>query len=188
MSKITRRRTTVKLYQGNFEQDLADKQADFEAALSKEETGARRQSTRSKAAALALEHEAMKAEAEATAEVVTLWAVSNAEWSEIADDHPPREGNPVDARNGVNMQTFLPVLLRIAMVDPETPGVTSAADKIALGGVALGTLDPIRAHYMKLETAAWNVTVGDDALPKYSLVSLLKQAREPDSKPQSDSE
>lgn len=189
MTKIERRRATVKLHHGNYEQDLADKQAEFEAALAAEETGStRRKGTKSKAAALAVEWEKLKAEAAASAVEVTVWAISNTEWSTLADEHPPREDDAGDKARGVNMKTFPGPLLRASLVDPATEGMTSVHDKVAVGTVTLAEMDLSRVHYVKLENAAWSINVGDDALPKYSLVSLLKQARDPDSKPRSEPE
>ena len=171
MTKIERRRTVVTLYQGNVQQDLADLYDEFTTAVRDEATGGqRRASTKSKAAAKATEYDKMLAEAEATAAKVVLLEIPQSEYQPIADEHPPREGNSDDAKRGVNMKTFPGALLRASIADRE---------------LDLDALSPM--HFNKLGTAAWNLHNADDAFPKSSLVLLLKQAREPDSKPPSDS-
>ena len=172
MTKIERRRATVTLNQGNFESELAALLDQAMAAQRAEETGAtRRAGTKSKAIALAKQYDALLAEAEASAVTVDIYELSNTDWQVLADFHPPREGDAGDKQRGVNMKTFPGALLRRAL--PE-------------GQVDIDELS--RLHYVKLETAAWNLHNGDDALPKFSLVSLLKRQRDPDSKQPSDSE
>ncbi len=182
MSKIERRRAVVTLYQGNYEAELASLMEKAMAAQRAEESGMtqRRAGTKSQAMALAAEYDALLAKAEEDAVKVTVWAISNNEWGPLADEHPPREGDAKDNTFSVNMKTFPPALLRLALVEPGTnrDGEQILAD---LGDIS-------RIHFLKLETAAWNVNVGDDALPKFSLVSLLQQAKDPDSKQQPDSE
>lgn len=185
---LERRRATVTLHPGNYESELAALLDKAMAAQRAEETGAgRRMGTRSEAIELAKQYDALLAEAEASGVEVTVWAISYTEWGPLADEHPPREDNPDDKVRGVNMKTFPHALLMVSLVPP---GTASDFESLKLKGEgALGALGEIsRVHYAKLETAAWNVNVGDDALPKFSLVSLLKQQRDPDSKPPSDLE
>lgn len=174
MTKIERRKTTVSLYQGNYQHQLAELEARAEAALIAEQSGAspRRAGTKSEAARLAVEFDALVTEAEASAVKVDLFEISNTEWQKIADEHPPREGDPIDRQRGVNAKTFPTALLK-ASVDPAA-------------GIDLDELS--RLHFVKLANAAWDLHAGDDALPKYSLVSLVKEAREQGSKQQPDSE
>lgn len=192
MTKIERRRLTVTLYQGNYEQELTDLARETLAAAEVEgQQGPARTGQRSKAMNLAKKHDAKKAEAEATAVSVTVWAVSRKEWAELADAHPPRDGDSEDKRRGVNMKTFPEALLAVSLVEPRAVegGIAEHVSALSAEGQAfLDELDPSRVHYTKLETAAWNVNVGDDALPKYSLVSLLQAEREPDSKQPSEPE
>lgn len=186
MSKIERRRTVVTLFQGNYEADLADLMERAMAALRLEETGQKRASSKSTANALAREFDAKTAEAEETAERVTVWALRYDQMQDIEDEHPPREGDDTDKRFGVNMRTFPKALLEASLVDPS---ITSDLDEIKVTGAGLlADLDVRKAHYKKLETAAWTVNVGDDNIPKESLTLLLKQARDPGSKQQPDSE
>lgn len=186
MTRIERRRQVVTLFQGNYEAELADLMERAMSALRDEETGQRRASSRSTANALAREFDAKTAEAEETAVRVPVWALRYDQMQDIEDEHPARDGDTTDQRFGVNMRTFPKALLEASLVDPTT---TSDLGEIKTKGAAiLADLDVRKAHYKKLETAAWTVNVGDDNIPKESLTLLLKQAREPDSKPQPDSE
>ena len=186
-TKIERRRTTVTLYQGNYEHELAELMEQAMAEQRKEEkSGAKRQGTRSKAIALAKKYDDLVAEAETTAVKVTLWAISYNEWGPLADRHPPRDDDLEDKQRGVNMKTFPLDLLYASLAEP---GTGDLDEMLAAGKLALRELgDLSQVQYVKLENGAWNVNVGDDALPKYSLVSLLKRQSDPDSTLPSDSE
>lgn len=188
-AKVERRRTTVTLYPGNYEQELSSLlDRTMEAQRDEDDGSARRMgSPASRALDLAKEYDALLAKATASGIEVTLWAISYLEWGPLADGHPPREGNEDDASFGVNMKTFPPVLLRAALVAPGE--AVSVADIQAKGDRILAELGDIsRVHYVKLERAAWNVNVGDDSLPKFSLESLVRQQRDPDSSQPNDSE
>lgn len=190
MSKITRRRATVTLFQGNYEQELADL---FESTMNAErlETIAsnKRASTKSKANAMAIKYDKLLAEANATSVKVPVWALSNTTWMPLADEHPPREGEADDKQRGLNMKTFPPVLLCVSLVDPEVEPNIGIGELKVKGEIAFAELgDLSRLHYVKLERAAWNVNVGDEDIPKFSLVSLLRAQRDPDSKHPNDSE
>jgi|GEM_PF-3596485 len=187
MSKIERRRVVVTLYQGNYEAEIAALMNEVMTAERAEEVSPRRMSSKSPVMVLAQKHDQLLAEAEETAVKVPLWAVSYTEWGPIADLHPPREDESSDQANGVNLVTFPGDLLLASFV---APGEAKDVPQLLVRGAdALAELgDLSHLHYKKLERAAWDVNVGDDALPKYSLVSLLKQQRGADSKPQNDSE
>lgn len=213
MSKIERRRRVVSLHHGNYEAELAallDKtMAAQRAEASDGAAGAPRRagqrSDQKESVALASRYDALLTEAEESAVKVPVWAITHDEWSQLADEHPPRDDLPEDKENGVaarvfqddkdrgvNAKTFPPQLLRAALVDPSVhvDGDTSEerlTNRIAMGDKILADLGLSRIHYVKLETAAWNVNVGDDALPKFSLVLFLKQGSEDDSKQPSDS-
>lgn len=187
-TKIERRRTTVTLYQGNYEHELGILYDEMFAALRAEESGVapKRAGTKSKANEIAKKHDALVAEAEKTSVKVTLWAIAYYDWGPLADRHPPREDDAEDKQRGVNMKTFPEDLLYASLAGPDAGDLD---EMLSTGKRALRELgDLSRVQYVKLETAAWNVNVGDDALPKYSAVSLLKAQRGPDSKPQPDSE
>lgn len=170
--KIERRTTTVKLYFGNYQAELTDLQERMLAEFRKEEAaGPRRSGTKSKAAELAREYDAKLAEGEASGVEVTLHEITNAEWQTLTDAHPPRDGDDRDKRTGWNVKTFPPALLRASLGETD---------------LDLDALSP--AHTLKLNDAAWNLHNADDALPKESMVSLLKQYREAASKPQPGSE
>lgn len=187
MPKIERRRATVTLYQGHYEPRLAELVEKIDKAEREEARGQQRNATKSKAMALAKEHDELVDEAAESAAKVTVWALSYLEFGPLQDRHPPRDDEPRDERSGVNMKTFPPALARCSLVEPGT--AKDLDDLLVQGEVALRELgDLSHLHYTKLERAAWDVNVGDDALPKYSLVSMLKRRRDPDSKPQPDSE
>lgn len=184
---MERRRITVTLYPGNFEAEIADLERRALAAAVAETSAVKRAGTRSESMRLAKERDDRLAEASTSAVDVTVWAISYLEWGPLADEHPPRDDDPGDKRHGVNLKTFPLALLKVSLV---TPGEAKSFDDLkARGESALTGLGEIsRVQYAKLETGAWEVNVGDDALPKYSLVSLLKQQRGPDSSEPSDSQ
>lgn len=188
MSKIERRRTVVTLYQGDLEAQLADLLDKAMAAERAEALTVRRMAQKSEAMELARQHDELLATAEEAAVKVTIWAITNTQWSLLANEHPPREDDAEDKRRGVNMETFPEALLHASLVSPEDSGGLGLEALLTKGADALAAIGDIsRVQYVKLERAAWNVNVGDDALPKYSLVSLLREQRDPDSKPQPDS-
>lgn len=186
MPKIERRKAVVKLYDGKYESQLSDLLNQAMAAQRREEMGGKRMSTKSESMVLGKQHDDLVAEAEASAHPVTLWAISYNEWGPLADRHPPRPDDVEDKQRGVNMKTFPRDLLYASLAEP---GTGDLDEMLAAGKHVLRDLgDLSQVQYVKLETAAWNVNVGDDALPKYSLVSLLKAQRDPDSSPPSGSE
>lgn len=215
MSKIERRHKVVKLYRGNIEPELTallDKAMAAHRAEAAEEAkeveGPPRrigQVPKSKALKKSIEYgiqyDKLLTDAEEAAVAVTVWAIGYDEWSQLNDAHPARE--PIaaneetgvtakaylkDQERGVNVDTFPPLLLKAALVDPDVE-VADLEDRIAKGTQILADLSPSRTDYVKLETAAWNVNVEGDAIPKaFSLVSFLTAASDDGSKPQRDSE
>ena len=189
--KIERRRLTVTLFQGNYEQELADL---FEDAMTVErlETmgGQKRASTKSKANVLAKRYDELLAETHSTAVKVTVWAISRLLRGPLEINHPPRDGNAEDKQRGFNMDTFPAALLRLSLVSPDDAKDLNIAQLESKGEVALDELGDLSwLHYRKLETAAWNVNVGDEDIPKdFSLVSVLKQQRDLSSKQPSEQE
>jgi len=186
--KIERRRSVVTLYQGNYEHRLREL---FEEALSTERmeqaVSSRRMSSKSKANELAKEYDKLLAEAEETAVPVTVWAIANRHWGPLADEHPPRDGEDDDQTRGINMKTFPEALMLASLVGPDEADTLDEIKR--LGREKFDELgDLSRLHVAKIEHAAWDVNVGDEDLPKLSLVSLLKQQRELDSKLQDDLE
>lgn len=164
---------SVTLYPRNFHAELADLMERMLLEFRKEESGEtpRRAGTKSKANALAREYDAKLTEAEAAGVKVDLREISNMEWQELTDEHPPREGNKRDERVGFNLHTFPNALMRASVGETD---------------VDLDNLS--RVHGSKLEDAAWDLHNGDDALPKESMVSLLKQYRDNGSRRLPDSE
>lgn len=206
MSKIERRRRVVPLQHGHYEAKLAalfDKVMAAQRAEAADTTanaprraGQRRPQLES--VKLATEYDQLQTEAEESAREVVVWAITHDEWSQLLDDHPPRDDIPEDKENGVaakkfdldktrgvNTKTFPPLLLRASLTDPDED--LNLDERIANGEQILKDLKLSQIHYVKLETGAWNVNVGDDALPKFSLVSFLNQGSDGDSKPLNDS-
>jgi hypothetical protein len=187
MTKIERRRLAVTLYQGNFEQEIADVAREALAAADNEQqSGPKRAGEGSPAIALAKRHDELVAEAEASAVKVTVWALGYDEWADLADEHPPREDDKDDQRRGLNMRTFPKALLCAALVEPGEH--ENVAAMVKAGEQILRDLNPSRVHYVKLETAAWNVNVGDEQIPKVSLVSLLTAQNDSESREPSEPE
>ena len=122
--------------------------------------------------ALAKQYDTKAAEAEAAGVEVVINEISNTAWQKLADEHPPREDDERDKFNALNMSTFPAALLKVAL----DPAASVDLDELS------------RVHYVKLERAAWNLHNGADEIPKESLVSLLNQQRDADSKPDSDTE
>lgn len=188
MAATDRRRTTVTLYPGNFEAELTDLMNRAMEAQRIEATAPKRMGTVSEAMKLAKQYDDKLTKASAAGTVVTLWAISYTEFGPLQDEHPPREGEVNDQQYAANMKTFPGAILRASLV---TPGESTSLDDLKIrGDAALKALgDLTQVQYVKLETAAWNVNVGDDELPKgFSLASLLQQQRDPDSSQPSDSE
>ena len=171
MTKIERGSAAVLLYPGTAKRELQDLRDQYEAALNEDASSPQRASSKSKAPAKAIEHDKRLAEIEASAVRVVLLKISGTEYQKLSDDHPPREGNVLDQKLGLNIKTFLRALVRVSVADRE---------------LDLDTLS--HAHLKKLEDEAWTLHNEDDDFPKVSLVSLHKQARDFDSKPPSDSE
>lgn len=185
---IERRRTVVTLYHGDDQAKLAELRDEVARAADREAIIPRRHSQKSEAARLAVEHDKLQDESEERAVKVMLWALTNDQFEQLSELHPPRDKNDGDAKFGLNMRTFPAALLRAALLSPdESPAdVAKAVEKGAARLAALGDLT--RLQVRKLESGAWSVNVEDDSLPKFSLVSLLRRERAGESAPQPDSE
>lgn len=187
MPKIERRHTVVTLYQGGYEHQLQQLEAEAITAQTNDEM-VKRQGSKSTAAKLAKKYDDLRREAEETAVTVTVWALSHREWSQLADQHPKRNEDSADQRLGFNTATLPDALIAPCLVEPE--GASSLSDRVAKGQAVLDDLgDLSHVHHLKLQAAAWEVNTGDDDLPKYSLASLLqKRSRELGSEQQPDGE
>lgn len=185
---IERRRNTVYLYQGDDLERLSDLREQVAAAIDREAVGNRRMSQKSEAAKLAREHDELQDAADERAVKVTLWALTNDQFEQLSELHPPRDEVKSDERLGLNAKTMPGALLRASMIAPdEAPAdVSKVVEKGAVKLAALGDLTRVQMH--KLETSAWNVNVEDDSLPKLSLVSLLRRERGDEREQQQDSE
>lgn len=179
--------TTVTIPAPGYAKRIADLGAEFDALAEAESTTPGRFGAKSKAMAKAREYDALVAEAAAQSPEVKVWQVSYLEWGQLADLHPPRPDDVVDRSRGINGKTFPRALLKIALVEPGT--AEDFDDWLAKGEEALTALGAItQPKYVELETAAWDLSAGDESLPKESAVSLLKRLKDQGSAPQPDSE
>lgn len=179
--------TTVAIPAPGYAKRIADLWQEFLELAEAETAAGGRFGTKSKAAAKALEHDALVEEAAAASPEVKVWQVSYLEWGQLADRHPPREDDAIDRRRGIDGKTFPKALLKIALVEPGA--AEDFDDWLAKGEEALDALGAIsQPKYVELETAAWNLSAGDESLPKESAVSLLKRLKDQGSAPQPDSE
>ena len=75
---------------------------------------------------LAAEHDALVAEARDAMIVVRLTTVRRRKYRELADAHPPRDGNTGDKTLGINALTFREALVPEAIVEVTEDGTTKA--------------------------------------------------------------
>jgi hypothetical protein len=194
MTNAPRRFRVVTLPRPEDDSELAAMRREIASLQAAENSAVRRQSTKSKAAAKALEFDKRVAQAEKDAREVTVNELAYDEFGPLQDLHPPRKGNDMDEQFGYNRDTFPLALIKASMVEQDAAqGATPEellADLIAKGDAAWADLGgkPGRLQYARLESAAFEVNVGDDSLPKFSAVSLLEQAKKRASEQLLDSE
>jgi hypothetical protein len=177
MSTIERRSTTVTLYPASVQRELdelmqraGEAYRAEEAAREAEKDRPRRQGQKSDVPALAetsmrlaVEYDEKLAAAEGVE--VVLHEISRAQWREIEEANPPREGNAEDAKAGLNLKTFREALVRASLGDTDLD-----IDELS------------QLHYKKLENEALTLHGKGDELPKgFSLVSWLATERKNDS-------
>lgn len=193
MTAPLRRFRVVTLPRPDQDSELAVLRQQISAAQASENASVRRQGSKSKAAALALEFDKLNAQADKDARKVTINELAYDEFGPLQEMHPPRSDDELDKLYGYNRDTFPLALIKASMVEQDaaegdTPD-EMLADLVAKGEAAFKELGrPGRLQYSRLETAAFEVNVGDDSLPKFSAVSLLKEAKERASRQQPDSE
>lgn len=178
--KLERRRSVVTLYQGGYHAriDALEEEVD---RLRESESVDKRHGTKSQAIVKAKERDDLVAEAEQSAIRVDVWAIDRRDWSKLADLHPPRDGERRDELYGVNMKTFPEALLVLSILAPGE-GVTFE-DRLKLGEERLAPFEAAsQVQWTRLVNGSWDVNVGDDSLPKSSLVSSLRAASERASK------
>lgn len=185
---IERRFKVVKLYQGSYEQRLADKLEEMSKAETAERQGVRRMAQKSDADRLAKEYDALRAEADESAVQVKVYALGFRDFGRLSDLHEPRDGEAVDKKYEANMKTFPDALAEASVADPDV-SYSSIEARQQAGRIVVDNLGEIsRVHWVKIRNAAWDVNVTSDELPKFSAVSLLQESREATSRPPSDSE
>jgi hypothetical protein len=193
MPLIQRRFRVVTIPRAEHDAQLAQLRSEIVAEQAIEDASRGSFGSKSAAAAKARAHDKLKKQAEEEAHKVVVSAIAYDEFGPLQDLHPPREGNALDEHVGSNRGTFPHALLKVSLVEPDTAqGDTPEerlADLIAKGDEAFEQLGkPSVTLYRKLESAAWDMNVGDDSLPNYSAASLLQAARGRGSKQPSDSE
>lgn len=168
---LARRRTTVTLYQGDYEPRLAALAAAVDRTRLAGQMSARF-ATAGNAMRLAHEYDELRAEAEETAVKITLEALPRSAWAKMLEQHPPRESDERDGQLGANQETIHDELVSACVVDPvftETEWVEFADDLSA-------------PAWQALAAAAWTLNVRGVDLPKSSLVSQLRRSSDDDSK------
>lgn len=68
---------------------------------------------------LAQEIKALEAEISENTMTVLLRGLRHEPWAKLMAEHPPRLDKPGDQQSGLNIDTFIPALVRAEIVDPE---------------------------------------------------------------------
>ncbi|WP_033288249.1 hypothetical protein [Amycolatopsis jejuensis] len=107
---------------------------------------------------LADELAALEAEiAEHTLPIV-LRGLSHEPWAKLLAAHPPREDKPGDLAMGMNLETFVPAMVRASIVEPEL-----SDEQYEL------LIDVISDNqYATLQNAAWLLSRGDKDSPVFN--------------------
>ncbi|MEU5946315.1 hypothetical protein ABZ793_12225 [Micromonospora sp. NPDC047465] len=121
-------------------------------------------------AALVERMEALRGQVEESTVEFRLRALPRKRWNELADAHPPRQKDgkvhPDDVALGVNIETFLPALVRASTVEPKLKDKTWAA-LLDAEGELLG-----EQQWRRLWKSCWNLNVADVNVP-FSVAGLL---------------
>lgn len=186
MPKTSRRSAVVVLPRGDDLDALKRLREEVVAAHAEEEAMGGRFGARSKPVAKAKEFDKAKAKAEADADRVTVHEIAYSDYGPLQELHPPREEDAIDKRAGYNRKSFPAALMKVSLVEPDS--ATDLEDLIAKGDAAFSELGALsNVSYTKLLNAAWEIHTEDTEIPFYSAESLVRQLRDPDSKPQPDS-
>lgn len=94
---------------------------------------------------------------------VTLRTIGRKRWAELIKEHPPREDDAADVRQGVNLDTFPEALVPVSITAP-TFG-DGELDEF------LDAISP--AEFETLALGAWNLHKGLGADPKERLLSAV---------------
>ncbi len=123
MSIVKPRTSEVTIYQGDYLDRLRFLERQYDEMVKAESKTTPLLNDIPESTRLAEEHEALKAEAEKTAIHVQLRAVRRSQYRELADAHPPRNGDDedpqvvlADSKMGVNEKEFRLVLVPAAIV------------------------------------------------------------------------
>lgn len=98
-----------------------------------------------------------------------LRAMARHEWTRFMLEHPPRPGDEMDARNGLNRETFFPALVRRSLVDPQlTEAQWEQLDAVITD-----------QQFDNLASAAWGLNRRDVSVPFSPTASrILRSAPE----------
>lgn len=128
---------------------------------------------------IAEEHDALVKEAEEKAAIdVQLQHIRRRTWRQLVSEHPPREGNRVDARYGVNLVTFRDALVVVDGRTKSGPDDEGIPFSTVIGPEWL-TDDHLEdlsdGDFDRLFWTAFELNRGEVADPKASLVSRMTQ-------------
>lgn len=118
MTTIEPRTSVVTIYGGDYLDRIRHLEQKYEAAVKSEKSADRLLADDSQSPALAAEHEALVAEAEASAVHVTLKALGRKTWRALVASNPARENHAGDAVVGVNEDTFKDALVPASIISP----------------------------------------------------------------------
>lgn len=107
--------------------------------------------------------EALTEQMQAESVPFVLQAMPRSEWVKLIAAHPPRDGEEIDQRMGLNGETYWPALLRRSVVEPD---ITAEQWKQLLDGVLSSS------QYDALTDAAWAVNRAEVSVP-FSRSALL---------------
>lgn len=112
---------------------------------------------------LAREIKALEAEISENTLTVRLRGLKHEPWAKLMAEHPPRLDKPGDQQSGMNIDTFIPALVRAEIVEPELS--EAQFDKL---------IDVItQAQWDDLANAAYSLGRGDRSRPVFSQAASL---------------
>lgn len=106
------------------------------------------------------------AEAEPRGVTVTLRSLGRKKWADLVKEHPPRDDEPSDVRQGVNLETFPEALVPACIAGP-TFGEGELEE-------FLDSISP--ADFETLALGAWHIHKSLGADPKDRLLSVLEES------------
>lgn len=157
MSVIQPRTAVVTIYQGDHLDQLRHLERRFDEAIKAESGTPRTNDEVPESISLKQQHDALRAEAEATAINVTVVALGRSKWRELVKKYPAREGNETDAQVGVNEDEF-----KDALVPASILSATVNDEPVNLGVSELDLLADADFDRLYLAAFALNRLPGSD--------------------------